>query len=181
MTGFGAIGWYDDNERLLRQVADTVKAQPEDLPRKLEAMTDEIRTLRRAVDQANQKLAGSGMDGLMANATEINGLMVVAGRLDDLDMNALRTASDTLRNKLGSGVLVLASAKDGKVSLIVAATPDAVKAGVHAGNVIRAAAAACGGGGGGRPDMAQAGGKDVSAIPEALQVAKTEITRMLNA
>jgi alanyl-tRNA synthetase len=181
MTGFGAIGWYDDNERLLRQVADTVKAQPEDLPRKLEAMTDEIRTLRRAVEQANQKLAGSGMDGLMANATEINGLMVVAGRLDDLDMNALRTASDTLRNKLGSGVLVLASAKDGKVSLIVAATPDAVKAGVHAGNVIRAAAAACGGGGGGRPDMAQAGGKDVSAIPEALQVAKTEITRMLNA
>ena len=179
MTGFGAISWYDGTEQLLRQAADVLKAQPEDLPRKIDAMAEEVKLLKRAVEQATQKLAGSGMDGLLANATEMNGFLVVAGRLDGLDMNALRTASDTLRNKIGSGVLVLASAKDDKVNLIVMATPDAIKAGVHAGNVIRVAAAACGGGGGGRPDMAQAGGKDVSAITAALEAAKAELAGML--
>jgi alanyl-tRNA synthetase len=179
VTGLGAIGWYDASEQLLRQSADMVRAQPEELPHRLESMADEIKTLKRAVDQATQKLAGSGMDGLIANAVELGGFMVVAGRLDGLDINALRTASDTLKNRLGSGILVLASALDGKVNLIVAATPDAVKAGVHAGHVIRAAAQACGGGGGGRPDMAQAGGKDVTAIPAALEAARTAISGML--
>ena len=179
MTGFGAIAWYDGTEQLLRQTADVLKSQPEDLPRKIDAMAEEVKLLKRAVEQATQKLAGSGMDGLLANATEMNGFLVVAGRLDGLDMNALRTASDTLRNKIGSGVLVLASARDDKVNLIVMATPDAVKAGVHAGNVIRVAAAACGGGGGGRPDMAQAGGKDVTAITAALEAAKAALAGML--
>ena len=179
MTGFGAIAWYDGTEQLLRQTADVLKSQPEDLPRKIDAMAEEVKLLKRAVEQATQKLAGSGMDGLLANATEMNGFLVVAGRLDGLDMNALRTASDTLRNKIGSGVLVLASARDDKVNLIVMATPDAVKAGVHAGNVIRVAAATCGGGGGGRPDMAQAGGKDVTAITAALEAAKAALAGML--
>ena len=86
---------------------------------------------------------------------------------------------DQLKNKLGSGVVVLASAKDGKVSLLAMATDDAVKAGAHAGNIIKAAAAVCGGGGGGRPNMAQAGGKDATKIAEALETAKTVLEGQL--
>ncbi len=181
VTGLNAIAWYDGIEQTLAKAADAAKTQSEDLPRKIDAMADEIKTLKKAVEQATQKLAGSGMDALLANAADIGGFRVVSGELGDLDMNALRTASDTLRNRLGSGVLVLASTKDDKVNLIVAASPDAVKAGVHAGNIIRQAAAACGGGGGGRPDMAQAGGKDVRAVPAALEAATREIRSMLKA
>ena len=181
VTGLNAIAWYEGTEQTLAKAADAAKTQSEDLPRKVDAMADEIKALKKAVEQATQKLAGSGMDALLANAADIGGLKVVSGKLEDLDMNALRTASDTLKNRLGSGVLVLASTKDDKVNLIVAATPDAVKAGVHAGNVIRQAAAACGGGGGGRPDMAQAGGKDVNAVPAALEAAIREIRAMLKA
>ncbi len=181
VTGLNAVRHFEQNEQLLRQAADAARAQPEELVRRIDAMSDEIKTLKRAVEQATQKLAGSAMDAILANAADMAGFKVVAGMLDDLDMNALRTASDTLKNRMQSGVLVLASTKDDKVNLIVAATPDAVKAGVHAGNVIKAAAAACGGGGGGRPDMAQAGGKDVHAVPEALEAGRKAIREMLQA
>lgn len=86
---------------------------------------------------------------------------------------------DQLKQKLGSGVVVLASGKDGKVNLMAMATDDVVKKGVHAGNIIKAAAAVCGGGGGGRPNMAQAGGKDASKIADALEKAKAVVAEQL--
>ena len=179
LSGLPAIRCIEQTEQVLQLAADAAKTQPEDLVRKIDAMSDEIKALKRAVGQATQKLAGTGMDSLLGSTQTVAGFRIVSGILDDMDMNALRTASDTLRNKMGSGVLILASAMDDKVNLIAAATPDTVKAGVHCGNVIRVAAAACGGGGGGRPDMAQAGGKDTSAIPAALAAALKAIQEML--
>ena len=91
---------------------------------------------------------------------EIEGFDVVTARLDDMDMQSLRNTGDRLREKIGSGVIILAGVSGGKVNLVSMATPDAVKMGVNAGQIVKEAAAAVGGGGGGRPDMAQAGGKD---------------------
>ena len=110
----------------------------------------------------------------------VKGMKIVAAKLEDLDMNALRNTSDTIKNKIGSGVVILVSCKEDKVNLIVSATKDAVSAGIHSGNIIKAAAAACGGGGGGRPDMAQAGGKDPSGMDEAIRIAKEKAVAALS-
>ena len=95
-------------------------------------------------------------------------------------MTALRNMTDTLKSKLGSSVVALASAFDGKVSLVVSATKDAVSKGVHCGKIIGEAAKAAGGGGGGRPDMAQAGGKDISGIDKAIDIAVNKIKEQLS-
>ena len=108
---------------------------------------------------------------MLDKAVDINGIRAVTARFDQLDMDALRNTCETLRSKLGSGVVVLASAFGGKVSFVAMATKDAVERGAHCGNIIREAAKAAGGGGGGRPDMAQAGGKDMEKIGEALNCA----------
>ena len=100
-------------------------------------------------------------------------------KLDDVDMNDMRTLGDELKGKLGESLIVLASATGGKVSLMATATDGAVKKGAHAGNLIRTAAKLVGGGGGGRPNMAQAGGRDVSKIDDALAAAKAEARKQL--
>ena len=104
--------------------------------------------------------------------TEVKGLPLLAARIEGVDMNGLRELGDQLKEKLGEGVIVLASAVDGKVSLMAMATEGAVKKGAHAGNLIKAIASLVGGGGGGRPNMAQAGGKNPEGIEEAVSKVK---------
>ena len=111
-------------------------------------------------------------DAEVINAMAANGVKLLATALEDVDMNGLRDLGDQLKEKLGEGVVVLASANEGKVSLIAMATEGAMKQGAHAGNLIKAIAAKVGGGGGGRPNMAQAGGKNPAGIPDAIAAAK---------
>ena len=113
------------------------------------------------------------------NAEEVNGARIIAVRFDHLDMNGLRTTADSLKDKVKSGVIVLATTKDDKVNFVVTATKDLVQKGIHSGNIIREVAQATGGGGGGRPDMAQAGGKELSKVDEALELAKKLIREKL--
>ena len=110
---------------------------------------------------------------------EVKGIKVLAAKLPDIDMNGLRELGDQLKDKLGDGVIVLCSEKDGKVSLMAMATDSAVKAGVHCGNLIKASAALVGGGGGGRPNMAQAGGKNPAGIQDALDKAVETVESQL--
>ncbi len=124
-------------------------------------------------------MAGGAVEEILNAKTEIKGVAVLAAEVKDLDANGMRTLGDQLKNKLGSGIVVLAGGAEGKVNLLVMATDDAVAKGAHAGNIVKAAAAACGGGGGGRPNMAQAGGKDASKIGEALEVAKETIAQQI--
>ena len=121
-------------------------------------------------------MAGGAADEMLSGKVEIGGVAVLAAEVKDMDGNALRTMGDQLKQKLGSGVVVLASGKDGKVNLMAMATDDVVKKGVHAGNIIKAAAAVCGGGGGGRPNMAQAGGKNPAGIDAAIAEAAKVLT-----
>lgn len=179
LTGFNAINYYKDREKLLHKASDAAKASTDELVHRIEALFDEVKTTRKELEEANAKLVRSNMDSILSSAETVNGIKIAAAKLDNLDMNALRTASDELKNKIGSGVVILISSKDDKVNLIVSATKDAVTAGIHCGNIIKEAAAACGGGGGGRPDMAQAGGKDPSGIDEALRIAREKAAEAL--
>ena len=125
--------------------------------------------------KAAQAAASDAMDSVV----EVKGVKLLATSVAGVDMNGLRDLGDDLKNKLGEGVIVLASDCDGKVNLVVMATDAAQKAGAHAGNLVKAIAPKVGGGGGGRPNMAQAGGKNPAGIADALAEAKTVLEGML--
>ena len=116
----------------------------------------------------------------MDQVKTVKGLPFLASSVSDMDMNELRNLGDSLKEKLAGGVLVLASDYEGKANLIVSCTDEAVKAGAHAGNIIKAIASLVGGGGGGRPNMAQAGGKNPAGIEEALKKAEEILEGQLN-
>lgn len=179
LTGINAILYYKGREALLKAASDTAKSSSDDIVRKIEAMSDEIKNTKKELEELNSKLIRGSIDSFINEAPTIRGMKLVAAKMDGLDMNALRNASDTIKNKIGSGVVILVSSKEDKVNLIVSATKDAVSAGIHCGNIIKEAAAACGGGGGGRPDMAQAGGKDPQGMDEALRIAMVKAGQML--
>ncbi len=181
LTGQEALRHYQAQEEEIKAVCRMVKSTPDKLLARLEQILAEQKETAKELEKLKAKMAGGAADEILNNKTEIGGVGVLAAEVKDADANALRTMGDQLKQKLGSGVIVLASGKDGKVNLVVMATDDVVKKGVHAGNIIKAAAAVCGGGGGGRPNMAQAGGKDASKIAQALEEAKTVIAQQLGA
>ncbi len=180
LTGFNAIGYYKGRDLLLKEAADAAKASADDLVKRIDGLFEEIKNTKKALEEVNTKLVQGSLDSVIDDAVTVKGMKIVAAKLEDLDMNALRNTSDTIKNKIGSGVVILVSCKEDKVNLIVSATKDAVSAGIHSGNIIKAAAAACGGGGGGRPDMAQAGGKDPSGMDEAIRIAKEKAVAALS-
>lgn len=171
LTGESAVNYLNEKEKLLDSLAAALRATPQESVKKAEALSQELRKAEKEIEKLRAKLVSGSLDELLSKATLINGLKMVIARLDQLDMEALRNTGDTIKSRLESGVAVLGSGFGGKVSLIVAATKDAVEKGIHSGNIIRDIARAAGGGGGGRPDMAQAGGKDVSKLDEALKLA----------
>ncbi len=179
LTGNGVLKFYTDMEKVLKDACRAAKSDESALVKKIESLHEEIKTLHSENDKLKDKLANNSLGDVMNNATEVNGFKVLATKVEGVDMNGLRTLGDNLKDKLGSGIVVLASAADGKVNLLAMATDDAVKAGAHAGNLIKAIAPTVGGGGGGRPNMAQAGGKNPEGIEEALKKAMEEISNQL--
>jgi alanyl-tRNA synthetase len=137
------------------------------LRHEIDSREEEIKRLRKELDQVRMKSAAAATASIQDRVREVNGVKVLTHRADNLERPQLRTLIDNLRNKLGSGVVVLGSATDGKVSLIVGVTKDLTNR-VQAGKVIKPIAEKLGGSGGGRPDMAEAGGKDASTLDEAL-------------
>lgn len=171
LTGEAAVEYYNDRERMLNEVAAAVKVAPQDSIRKIETLLSEIKNAEKEIEQLRNKLVSGSVDDILSKAVEVKGVKVITSRFDQLDMEALRNTGDMIRSKMGSGVVVLGTGYGDKVSFVVMATRDAVQAGIHSGNIIREIAKIAGGGGGGRPDMAQAGGKDVTKIDEALKYA----------
>lgn len=179
VTGKEALKHYQAQEDEIKEICRLVKSAPDKLLSRLEQLLAEQKETAKELEKLKAKMAGGAADEMLSGKVEIGGVAVLAAEVKDMDGNALRTMGDQLKQKLGSGVVVLASGKDGKVNLMAMATDDAVKKGVHAGNIIKAAAAVCGGGGGGRPNMAQAGGKDASKIADALEKAKAVVAEQL--
>lgn len=171
LTSKGLIRYYDNLEKKLNEAAKVLKATPDNLAEKIAHLTAENKALHSEVESLKSKLAQDAMGDVMNQVQEIKGVKLLAAVVDGVDMNGLRDLGDQLKEKLGDGVVVLASGNDGKVSLMVTATDAAMKQGAHAGNLIKAIAGLVGGGGGGRPNMAQAGGKNPAGIQEALKKA----------
>ncbi len=168
LTGKGVTAYYHDMETLLQTAAKAAKAEPSQLIARIEALQAEIKELTAENEKLKSKLAKDALGDVTDQVKEVKGVKVLAVRADGVDMNGLRNLGDQLKEKLGEGVVVIASATDGKVSLLSMVTPKAQDAGAHAGNLIKAIAGLVGGGGGGRPNMAQAGGKNPEGIDAAL-------------
>ncbi|SES98763.1 alanine--tRNA ligase [[Clostridium] polysaccharolyticum] len=169
LTGKGVIAHFEEMERELHEAAKAAKAEPANLTKKIEAMLEEIKQLQAENAKLKNRLAKEALGDVLDQAVEVKGVKVLAASVPDVDMNGLRNLGDQLKEKLGSGVVVLASSLNGKVSVLAMVTDDVMKKGAHAGNLIKAIASCVGGGGGGRPNMAQAGGKNPAGIPEAME------------
>ena len=131
-------------------------------------MTAEMKELQSENEKLKAEIAKNQAGDILSKAQDVNGVQVLAARMDNIDMNELRNLGDSLKEKLGDAVVVLASVAECKVTLMATATDSAIKKGAHAGNLIKAIAGLVGGGGGGRPNMAQAGGKNPAGTDEAL-------------
>jgi alanyl-tRNA synthetase len=167
VTGVGALNSVAMADQALAEICEVVKASPNNAAGKVVGLRKEVRELERQVTQLKQKLAtGAGTD-LTASAVNVSGVKVLGALVEGADSSTLRQTLDHCKNKLGSGVVLLAAVEGAKISLVAGVTPDLVDR-IKAGDVMRDFAARVGGKGGGRPDMAQGGGSDVSALKPAL-------------
>lgn len=181
LTADSVFNYYSEMEHTLTEAAKLVKATPANLLAKLESLQAELKAAHSENESLKAKMAKDSLGDVMNQAVEVSGMKILAAELENIDMNGLRDLGDQLKDKLGDGVVVLCSTKDGKVSLMAMATDSAVKAGVHCGKLIKESAALVGGGGGGRPNMAQAGGKNPEGIENALIEAKTVLEAQIHA
>ncbi|RJS59776.1 alanine--tRNA ligase [Bacillus sp. PK3_68] len=168
VTGEAAYKFLNSQTALLKEAANKLKANPKDILTKVDSLQAEIKELQRENESLSQKLSNIEAGSLLDRVQEANGVKFLAARVQAADMNNLRSMTDELKQKLDSGVIVLAASTGDKVNIVAAVTKDLVEKGYHAGKLVKEVATRCGGGGGGRPDMAQAGGKDPEKIEEAL-------------
>lgn len=168
ITGANVISYYKNIEKEFNQAAASAKSSPSNLKDKIEKMNAEIKALSSELESLKSQAAKSALGDVMDSVVEVNGVKLLASKVPGVDMNGLRDLSDQLKEKLGEGVVVLASDLDGKVNLVAMATDGAMARGAHAGNLIKGIASLVGGGGGGRPNMAQAGGKNPAGIDDCI-------------
>jgi alanyl-tRNA synthetase len=168
LTSKGAFDYYRSLEEELAAAAKAAKTDPSKLADKIEALQAELKSLHSENQKLKDQLAKEAVSDVMDSVEKFGDISILPVSVKGVDMNALRNLGDDFKNKLGSAVIIMASDMGDKVNLLIMASDDAVKAGVHAGNIVRKIAPAVGGGGGGRPNMAQAGGKNPAGIEAAL-------------
>ncbi|WP_404363417.1 alanine--tRNA ligase [Marinobacter sp.] len=168
VTGQGALSWMETTDQSLREVANLVKGSRDTVVEKVQSLVDRSRQMEKELEQLKQKLASSAGTDLASSAVEVNGLKVVAAELPGADRKSLLDTVDQLKNKLGEGVVVLASVEEGRVTLVAGVTKKVTDR-VKAGDLMKHLCAQVDGKGGGRPDMAQGGGNDPSRLAPALE------------
>ncbi|MEY2701192.1 MAG: alanine--tRNA ligase [Pseudomonadota bacterium] len=167
VTGAGAMEWVIQGEQALQRMAERLKTARDGVEGRIDQLIERGRTLEKEIERLRGKLASAAGSDLAASAVDVEGIRVLAAQVDDVDPKALRDMVDQLKNKLGSAAVVLATVQEGRVSLVAGVTAD-LTGRIKAGDLIGPVAQAVGGKGGGRPDMAQAGGSDAAALPQAL-------------
>lgn len=168
ITGNNVTAYYQEVEERLNAVARVLKTSPATLLDRAEHLMAEMKVLQSENESLKSKAAKDALGDVMNQVKEVKGVKLLAASVAGVDMNGLRDLGDQLKAKIGEGVIVLISDCDGKVNMVAMATQGAMDKGAHAGNLIKGIAALVGGGGGGRPNMAQAGGKNPSGIPDAI-------------
>ena len=171
LTGNAVLEYYKKQEVLLQEASRALKANSGEILEKISHLQEEVKTLQSENESLKSKMAQGSLGNVMDKVVEVEGVKLLAAKVEGVDMNGLRDLGDSLKEKLGEGVVLLAAVNGGKVNLLAMATEEAQKAGAHAGNLVKAAAAIVGGGGGGRPNMAQAGGKNPEKADEAVKAA----------
>ncbi|WP_161954004.1 alanine--tRNA ligase [Candidatus Methylomirabilis limnetica] len=178
LTGPGAFQHLKREGEVLQESADRLKSKPLEVPEKVDRLFDATRALEREVQQLRAKLGAEMAEELLKKATQVSGVTVVTGLAEWCDQRALRELADRLRAKISSGVIVLATSSDGRVSWVAAVTPDLTSR-LHAGKLVKEVASITGGSGGGRADLAEAGGKDPDKLNLALQLIPDLVRRFL--
>lgn len=179
VTGKAAYELMNNQVTLLKDAAGKLKANPKDILTRVDGLFAEVKQLQKENESLAAKLSNIEAGSLTDQVQVIDGVNVLASKVNATDINNLRTMMDDLKNKIGSGVILLAAVNEGKVNLLAGVTKD-LAGKFHAGNLVKGAAAICGGGGGGRPDMAQAGGKDPNKVDEAISYAGEYVKSVLN-
>ncbi|PGM93407.1 alanine--tRNA ligase [Bacillus cereus] len=168
VTGKSAYELMNDQVGLLKEAAGKMKTNPKDILTRVDGLFAEVKQLQKENESLAAKLSNIEAGNLTDSVMIVDGVNVLAAKVNVADMNNLRTMMDDLKNKLESVVVVLASVNDDKVNILAGVTKDLISQGYHAGKLVKEVASRCGGGGGGRPDMAQAGGKNPAQVEEAL-------------
>ncbi len=177
LTGDNARAYYREEEQKLNEASKLLKTNPSKLSEQIKKLQEELKALRSENDALKSKANSEALGNI--ETKEIKGVKLAAASVNGVDMNGLRDLSDKVKADIKEGVVVLFSECDGKANIVVSATEEAQKKGAHAGNLIKEVAKLVGGGGGGRPNMAQAGGKNPSGIPQALKRAEEVLAEQI--
>lgn len=168
ITGRAVYNYLKEKEEVISNVCSNLKTKEDSLSQKVTSLIEENKSLSKELHDMKTKMSLQAIDSVLDSKVDVNGVNLVTTKFEGMDMNTLKEVADNLRDKLVSGVVVLANIVDDKLNLVVTSTKDAVDKGVHCGNIVKAIAQVAGGKGGGRPNMAQAGAPDVSKVDEAL-------------
>ncbi|MBW4563997.1 MAG: alanine--tRNA ligase [Mojavia pulchra JT2-VF2] len=176
VSGPAVLDYLNLRDKVVKDLSDRFKVKPEELPERITTLQNELRTSQKQLETLKSQLAIAKSDSLLQTAESVGDYKVIVAQLDDVDPESLKTAAERLLQKLGNGAVVLGSVPEAdKVSLVAAFSAEVNKKGLQAGKFIGAIAKICGGGGGGRPNLAQAGGRDASKLPEALNQALSDL------
>ncbi len=181
VAGPAILDYLEVRDRVVRDLGDRFKAKPEEICDRVTSLQNELKGVQKELDAAKKELAIAKSDQLLEQAEKIGDIQVLVASMDDADPDSLKTAAERLQQKLGESAVILGSVPtEGKVSLVAAFSPQVHKdKKLQAGKFIGQIAKICGGGGGGRPNLAQAGGRDASKLPEALETAKQQLREQL--
>ncbi|MCY7320747.1 MAG: alanine--tRNA ligase, partial [Phormidesmis sp. CAN_BIN36] len=176
IAGTAVLEYLNVRDSIVRELSDRFKVKPEEIPDRITSLQTELKTTQKQLDALKGQLALAKADQLLTQAEAIGNFKILVASLESVDPESLKTVAEQLLQKLGEGAVVLGSVpEEGKVSLVAAFSPAVVKKGLQAGKVVGAIAKLCGGGGGGRPNLAQAGGRDASKLPDALAEARNQL------
>ena len=168
ITGRAVYNYLKEKEQVIADVCANLKTKEDSLSQRVTFLLEENKNLSKELHEVKTKMSLQSIDSVLDSKVDINGVSLVTTKFSGMDMNTLKDVADKLRDKLVSGVVVLANTAEDKVNFVVTATEDVVKKGIHSGNIVKEVATIAGGKGGGRPNMAQAGAPDITKVDEAL-------------
>jgi len=180
VSGPAILDYLNLRDKVVKDLSDRFKVKPEEVPDRITSLQSELRNTQKELETLKVQLAIAKSDSLLQTAQTVGDSKIIVAQLEDVDPESLKTAAERLLQKIGNGAVVLGSVpEEGKVSIVAAFSSEVNKKGLQAGKFVGAIAKICGGGGGGRPNLAQAGGRDASKLPEALEKAETELKSAL--
>ncbi|MBN9646399.1 alanine--tRNA ligase [Terrisporobacter glycolicus] len=175
ITGKAVYKYLTNRDTVINDICIALKTKEDNLVQRAHTLVEENKSLTKELQDAKTKLNLQSVDALLDSKVDVSGVSLLCAKFEGIDMNSLKETADSLRDKVGSGVVVLSNVVDNKVNFVVTATNDVIEKGIHSGNIVREVAKIANGKGGGRPNMAQAGATDISKVDEALSYASEVI------